>query len=89
MINMKVTEAEQKWILANRKRLELESRDWDNLPFITMKDLSEMSPYVIARFIRPKWIPDDKRSIFRNTTHSDNFEWLMDLAAEHQLSKRT
>jgi hypothetical protein len=45
---MKVTEAERDYVLANRARIELDNRDWSKEPFVTDKQLLEMSMHVAS-----------------------------------------
>lgn len=42
---MRITEAEKQFIALHRERIKLDSTDWSKEPFVTAKQLHEMSPW--------------------------------------------
>ena len=58
-----------------RRRIELDNRDWTKEPFITHKDLHDMSPWRVRQVLDARWVMDLTCMVYRNTTHPDNAEW--------------
>lgn len=72
---MKLTKAEKEFVLRERRRIELDSRDWNSEPFVTDKQLAEMSAWRRNMFSENIWRRDHPACVLRNTTHPDNKDW--------------
>ena len=74
---MKLTEPEKRLVLANRHRLALDARNWDEEPFITRVQLEEMSEWRadLFNYFPKRWrydpIADVMWNILRPTQPSD------------------
>lgn len=74
---MKLTEAEKEFVLRERERLELESRDWSKEPFVTDLQLIKMSAHFRQRFYDAPliWRRSECCFAYMNATHPENEKW--------------
>ncbi len=73
---MKLTAAEKEHIKRERQRIELDSRNWSQEPFVTQVQLREMSPHTQDQFSDKIWRHDCRFDVLRNTAHPDNADWV-------------
>ncbi len=70
MSRVRLTDPEKAFVEANRYRIALDARNWNQEPFVTETQLREMSPHVRYIFLSPSWEQDKERCVWRNVRHA-------------------
>jgi hypothetical protein len=70
-------------IRGERERRNLDATNWDSEPFITHRQLNQMSSWRAHSITcDPKWVDDPYRMVLINTKHPNNEEWVQRLEAK-------